>query len=67
MGPAEDTKARSLASHGALHPHPGQVLDGLFQGSAFFDHAAWSGCDTRCSGATSSMVNPWPGWPARSG
>ena len=37
MNPAEDTKARSLASHGALHPHPGRVRDGLFQGSAFFD------------------------------
>ena len=37
MNPAEDTKARSLTSHGALHPHPGRVRDGLFQGSAFFD------------------------------
>jgi transposase len=37
MNPAEDTKARSLASHGALHPHPGRVRDGLFQGSASFD------------------------------
>ena len=37
MNPAEDTKARSLASRGALHPHPGRVRDHLFQRSDFFD------------------------------
>jgi transposase len=37
MKPAEDSKARSLASHGALHPRPGRVRDPLFQGSDFFD------------------------------
>ena len=37
MCPAEDTKARFLASRGALHPHPERVRDPLFQGSDFFD------------------------------
>jgi transposase len=37
MCPAEDPKARFLASHGALHPHPERVRDPLFQGSDFFD------------------------------
>jgi transposase len=37
MSPAEDTKARFLASHGALHPHPERVRDPLFQRSEFFD------------------------------
>ena len=37
MNPAEDSKARSLASRGALHPHPGRVRDHLFQRSDFFD------------------------------
>ena len=37
MGPAEDPKARFLAAHGALHPHPERVRDPLFQGSDFFD------------------------------
>jgi transposase len=37
MSPAEDPKARFLASRGALHPHPERVRDPLFQGSDFFD------------------------------
>ena len=37
MCPVEDPKARFLASHGALHPHPERVRDPLFQGSDFFD------------------------------
>ena len=37
MNPAEDSKARYLASHGALHSHPGRVRDHLFQRSDFFD------------------------------
>jgi transposase len=37
MCPAEDPKARFLASYGALHPHPERVRDPLFQGSEFFD------------------------------
>ena len=37
MSPAEDPKARFLASHGALHPHPERVRAPLFQGSDFFD------------------------------
>jgi transposase len=32
-----DPKAESLAAHGALHPHPEVVRDGLFQESDFFD------------------------------
>ena len=37
MSPAEDPKARFLASRGALHPHPERVRDPLFQRSDFFD------------------------------
>src|SRR5262249_61880933 len=37
MSPAEDPKARFLASHGALYPHPERVRDPMFQGSDFFD------------------------------
>ena len=37
MSPAEDLKARFLASRGVLHPHPEWVRDPLFQGSDFFD------------------------------
>jgi transposase len=37
MSPAEDPKARFLASRGALHPHPERVRDPLFRGSDFFD------------------------------
>jgi transposase len=37
MCPAEDSKARFLASYGALHPHPERVRAPLFQGSDFFD------------------------------
>ena len=30
-------RQRALKAHGALHPHPGQVTDPLFQNRAFFD------------------------------
>jgi transposase len=35
--PASDAKARALAAHGTLHPHPERVTDPLFCVSAFFD------------------------------
>jgi transposase len=37
MDEQQDSKARALREHGALHPRPGQVRDGLFQHSEFFD------------------------------
>jgi len=30
-------RQRALKAHGALHPHPEQITDPLFRGSAFFD------------------------------
>lgn len=35
--PAAEAKARALASHGTLHPHPERVTDPLFASHAFFD------------------------------
>ena len=32
-----DAKARALASHGTLHPHPARVTDPLFAANTFFD------------------------------
>lgn len=37
MDEQQDGKAEALREHGALHPWPGQVRDGLFQDSEFFD------------------------------
>jgi len=37
MSASEDVKARFLADHQALHPHPERVEDTLFQQGGFFD------------------------------
>ena len=37
MDERQDSKSRVLREHGALHPRPNQVHDGLFQHSEFFD------------------------------
>jgi transposase len=37
MSTPQDVKARFLADHQALHPHPEQVHDTLFQQGGFFD------------------------------
>jgi transposase len=37
MGTPKDIKARFLADHQALHPHPERVRDTLFQQGGFFD------------------------------
>ena len=37
MGTTQDVKARFLAAHQALHPHPERIGDALFQQGGFFD------------------------------
>ena len=37
MSTAQDVKARFLADHQALHPHPERLRDTLFQQGGFFD------------------------------
>jgi transposase len=37
MDEQQDSRARALREHGALHPRPNQVGDPLFQDSEFFD------------------------------
>ena len=37
MDDLQDDKSKALRRHGALHPQPGGVRDGLFQNNEFFD------------------------------
>ena len=60
MDTPQDVKARFLADHQALHPHPERIETRSFNRAASSIPAIWSRSATRCCAVTWSSGSRWP-------